>query len=366
MKGIGFWDICCSQGSWGLKAIKLADHLLGGVIAFCLPGREGHNPRFRSGALRLLVIRPGGMGDAVFLLPVIRELKRLGHSVDVLGERRNQEVFTSQEGLDVRVFCYDIWSQFRDVFRQEYDVVVDTEQWHYLSAITAYFLHVPCKAGFSTRPWRTRLFDVRVPYDQDEYELTCFTRLFGFLGIGMELSLNGSFKAYLTEISRVKETVNGVYAVVALGGSIALRRFTSDQASGLCRSLLEKGIGVVLLGGRDAAALAEKVLTTVNDARVVNCVGRTSLKQSAALIAQAQRFIGHDSGLLHIASALGVPSVAIFGPGNRAKWGPRGPGDKVVHAGLACSPCTRFGYTLSICHGKPMCIREDVLLENIF
>jgi ADP-heptose:LPS heptosyltransferase len=348
---VGLLDIILSQGTCQLKAVKLFDHIAGGFIARCIPSRKKRDVVVPAGGLRVLVIRPGGLGDALLLLPVIRQMRRSGHVVEVLCEKRNAHIFTSQEGLCARVFRYNVVKEFVNVLRQQYDVVVDTEQWHLLSAITAYFIQSHFKAGFATRSARRKLFDIQVGYDLKQHELRSFARLFEFLGVAMPLELKGSYQISSVEASLAREVVGGEYVVLALGGSIALRRFSLEQAQVICKDAIGRGLSVVFVGDKECLSLAQELVVRIKDKRSVNVVGRTTLSQAAALIAGARLFIGHDSGLLHLACAIGVPVVGIFGPGNKDKWGPCAPGDKIVSLGLDCSPCTRFGYTLSGCGG---------------
>ena len=79
--------------------------------------------------------------------------------------------------------------------------------------------------------------------------------------------------------------------------------------------------------------------------------------QSATLIQQSSLFIGPDSGLMHLACAVDVPVIAIFGPGNLAKWGPKGEKHKVITENVPCAPCTRFGYTVPTCKGSYHCMK---------
>jgi ADP-heptose:LPS heptosyltransferase len=55
--------------------------------------------------------------------------------------------------------------------------------------------------------------------------------------------------------------------------------------------------------------------------------------------------VSGDSGVLHLAVGLDVPTVSLFGPGIAEKWAPRGDIHRVIDHHLACSPCTRFGTT---------------------
>jgi ADP-heptose:LPS heptosyltransferase len=82
---------------------------------------------------------------------------------------------------------------------------------------------------------------------------------------------------------------------------------------------------ILLLGGEgDRGACAE--LATAAALPVVDLAGGTRLLQAAAVIELAQLFIGNDSGLGHIAAAVGTPTLTLFGPGDPARYHPWGPG----------------------------------------
>jgi lipopolysaccharide heptosyltransferase II len=109
---------------------------------------------------------------------------------------------------------------------------------------------------------------------------------------------------------------------------------------------------VVLVGGPGDASLAETIAHAAPDPparRIVNTAGRLTVRQSAALIRKAAALVTNDSAPLHLAQAVGTPTVAIFGPTTPAfGFGPRGPRDVVVEReGVACRPCSA--------HGPPVC-----------
>jgi ADP-heptose:LPS heptosyltransferase len=64
-----------------------------------------------------------------------------------------------------------------------------------------------------------------------------------------------------------------------------------------------------------------------------------SLAQAAALMARSDLYIGNDSGMTHLAAAVGAPTVAIFGPSDPRQWAPRGVKVSVLSLAVACSPC---------------------------
>jgi ADP-heptose:LPS heptosyltransferase len=79
-------------------------------------------------------------------------------------------------------------------------------------------------------------------------------------------------------------------------------------------------------------------------AEAVTLAGRLDLAGTAAIIARSALFVGSDSGLAHLAVALGVPTVVLFGPSDSLKWGTENSRHAVVRHDLPCAPCFIFGY----------------------
>jgi heptosyltransferase II len=100
----------------------------------------------------------------------------------------------------------------------------------------------------------------------------------------------------------------------------------------------------VVVGGPDDSALAMDIVTAA-PARAANAAGKLSLRASAALISRAAALVTNDSAPLHLATAVGTPVVAVFGPTvPQFGFGPRGAGDVALgREGLACRPCSRHG-----------------------
>jgi heptosyltransferase-2 len=89
-------------------------------------------------------------------------------------------------------------------------------------------------------------------------------------------------------------------------------------------------------GDRDAAREIESSLPP--DARVVNLIARTDLRLLAGVLARCDAFVSNDSGAMHLAAALGVPVVAIFGPTDDRVTAPPGGHDVLIHD-VFCRPC---------------------------
>jgi ADP-heptose:LPS heptosyltransferase len=97
-------------------------------------------------------------------------------------------------------------------------------------------------------------------------------------------------------------------------------------------------------------------LQALDDPR--NLTGRTSLRETCAVLARTRALVTGDSGPMHLATAVGTPVVALFGPTAKA-WGfhPSGPFDTVIERDLPCRPCSL--------HGSTMCKRGRECLTSI-
>lgn len=121
------------------------------------------------------------------------------------------------------------------------------------------------------------------------------------------------------------------------------KEWAADRYVDLMRRMVrDHRVQVVVSGSPDERARAGDLVTRCGDG-VFNLAGRTSLGEYGALLARAAVFIGVDSAGMHIAAAVGTPTVLIFGPSSDADWAPRGPIHRVVRAGMPCEPCHRKG-----------------------
>lgn len=347
-----------------VRGMKRLDTVAGSALARLLPRPRipAAMPAMTGG---LLLIRPGGIGDAVHLAPAIRLLaERFPHApLDVLAERRNAGAFALCPGIR-ELYQYDRPAQLLQVLGNRYDVVIDTEQWHRLSAVVARGVRAPVKIGFAGNE-RARLFTHTLPYAHEDYETASFLRLLAPLGIDGEVPPEEPWLQVpedalaVMKLQLPEPPAAGRRVVIFPGASIAERRWGTERFREVACWCLDHGHQVVVVGGDADRADAGAI---VSGLPAVNLAGETTLAETAAVIALADLVVSGDSGVLHIAVGLGCPTVALFGPGIAAKWAPRANRHVVLDKRLACSPCTRFGYTPACPHGV-RCLREIVVAD---
>jgi ADP-heptose:LPS heptosyltransferase len=110
--------------------------------------------------------------------------------------------------------------------------------------------------------------------------------------------------------------------VIHPGAASGARRWPAERFAEVARAEVAAGRGVVLTGGAADVALAEEVAHQAGGDGILVYAGRTDMLELAAVIAAAGRVVCGDTGVGHLATALGTPSVLLFGPTSPARWGP--------------------------------------------
>ncbi len=345
-----------------ISILKTADNLIGSKIIRLIPPASPVT-HFKL-CKRILVIRPGGIGDAVLLIPSIINLRQHFPDaiIDILAEQRNAAIFSLSPEIN-KIYNYDRPRELYDCIYNNYDVVIDTEQWHCLSGIVARLCRAPLTIGFATNE-RARLFNFPVFYSQDDYELVSFYHLLKPLRIEPKEDVRLPYLEIPSKVlDRARELLpdnwSSNFIVIFPGASIPERRWGVERFAAVASELEKHGLPMVVVGGKGDCASGELIC----GANGLNLAGKTSLAETAAVISLAKALISGDSGVLHMSVALNIPTVSLFGPGIALKWAPRGDRHIVINRLLSCSPCTKFGNTKS-CRVGTRCM-SDISIEEV-
>jgi ADP-heptose:LPS heptosyltransferase len=336
-----------------LRFLKLVDMLLGKLLCIALGFFDhalGLTPKDAALSLtpkRVLVLRPGGLGDFVYLLPTLKALKRRfpGALVHVLAEKRNQPAAALTDAID-DILAYDV-NPLRTIValvRGKYDVVIDSEQFHNFSAVLGYITRAPTRIGFKTNPFRNHLYTHLIDYSLKGHEIGEFAKLLAPFGIATVSPphINSFARDRIQAVALPLELAN--YVVVGPRGGERYRHWDSQKYAALVDFFAGTGRAVVLVGGRAETALVTDILRHVHHtAQVQSLVGKTSLLQLSRLLLQCDVFFGCDSGVAVLAGVLAPRSVGLFGSTDDAKWALTDDAHVVVRTHLPCSPCHLLG-----------------------
>lgn len=151
------------------------------------------------------------------------------------------------------------------------------------------------------------------------------------------------------------------YVVLHLYPKFNYKMWSDAGWLALARWIVARGFAIVLTGGNDAAELAYVERLATGMGAPLNLAGKLSLAESACVLARAHAYVGPDTALTHMAAALNVPTVALFGPTDPLQWGPWPKGHdarstpwhrlgdqashnvRIVQGNAACVPCRHEG-----------------------
>jgi heptosyltransferase-2 len=141
------------------------------------------------------------------------------------------------------------------------------------------------------------------------------------------------------------------------------KRWPTEHFAVLAQQLIKQNSNnqIVLLGGKNDYSLAQEITSQSKlVSNIHNWCGNTSLDEAIALIGMSKAVVSNDSGLMHIAAALQIPQVAIFGSSDPAHTPPLSDRAKIMWLNMSCSPCHKRVCPL----GHLRCLK-DILPEQV-
>jgi ADP-heptose:LPS heptosyltransferase len=150
------------------------------------------------------------------------------------------------------------------------------------------------------------------------------------------------------------------WVAVCTGGKLTSKLWPWERYAEVVRLLIEKhGVFPVIIGGGEDREVGEKLLSQWGTG--LCAAGELSVRESAALMESAQFYLGNDTGVMHLAAAVGRPCVAVFSardwPGI---WEPYGKGHKVLRFDVPCSGCR-----LAVCNQQLQCL-TNIQVQDVY
>jgi ADP-heptose:LPS heptosyltransferase len=167
------------------------------------------------------------------------------------------------------------------------------------------------------------------------------------------------YEGHRREAERMRAAVGDEpYVVIHPGSPMSTKRWEPDRFAHTARILRATGLRIVLTCGPGEEYIVGQVARGVPNAVIL--FGLT-IPELAELIRGARLFMGHDSGPMHLAAAVGAPTVAIWGSSDARRWHPWSVAHRVVQNPFECNPCP--GYRCLVAE-TPLCI-ESVTVEQV-
>jgi len=230
------------------------------------------------------------------------------------------------------------------------------------SALLAWLARIPRRVGFRGAPG-SPLYTERIPEPPGTFTRreAALARAFGGEPRPMRLVPRADWVRAAED--RLRGEAVARFAALCIGSEWETKIWPPEHFAALADGLAERGFLPVLLGGPREKPLAEAVQARAG-ARCADTTGN-SIGEALAILSRCAVCVGGDTGLLHAARAMGVPTVALFGPTDPRAHDP-GPRQRVVALGLECSPCSAHGQRRCPL-GHHRCLRDlqpDLVLEQ--
>jgi heptosyltransferase-2 len=313
-------------------------------------------------ATKILVMRYRFIGDTVLTVPFLRNLRAAypAARIDLMLEPFSGQVIEGCPYVDriipfefKTIHAYSTPSQrgrisgyihyWKMIRAQRYDAVFVLKR-SLSSALLALAAGVPRRVGFSTEGRGFALTDP-VLYRQDQHEVENFLDCLRVLDIPVQsrdLELWPSSEGGRKVSSLFIEAgwkPEDLKVVIHAAASLPAKQWPLDRFAEVMAALKKKRtVRFIYTGAKSDAALYEEIEKR-GPFEGLNLCGLTNLHENLSVYRAADLFFGVDSGPMHMAAAVGIPVIALFGPTDERKWGPWGDGHAVITKRLLCHPC---------------------------
>ena len=301
---------------------------------------------------KILLIRLSSLGDIVLTTPAIRAIRAhfpnayiamlvAKQSADILQQNPhlneiiqfNRSVKDKDTGEMLRIIR---------ILRQRKFALTFDFQRKFRTELLMYF------SGASERIGKGKLCTIRVPEQGNKHAIEHYFDLLHAAGIPAE---NRQLELFLAESERAdvhhsfeEAGITEMELKVGLfpGAGWKLREWMPERFAAIGDRLIRHfKAQVIIFGGPKEIDLVHTVSNLMNEP-AIPFAGKLHIRQLAACIERCDLFLTNDTGPMHIASAVGTPTVALFGPGNHIRFQPLGDSHTVIRHDVPCSPCKQF------------------------
>lgn len=314
--------------------------------------------------MKIIFITLSNIGDVIMSLPALDKLIACCPKAEftvVCGERaaglfegslfvKRVVIYNKQKGLAGKI------NLFQQLNKDRYILVVDLKNT---------ILPLLLSAEFKTYPWDKAPVTIAHMTDRFLCRIEKFTRSMpneAGLNIKNSLSIGPEERSRIAEVlDSTPITTNDKLAVISAGARSHIKRWPADKFAKLAdRLITELGFKVILVGDKDDIPVCDSVEKNMKNS-AANLCSKTTLKTLAALLERASLVVSNDSAVMHLASYVDVPTLAVFGPTDENKYGPWSQKNSVVKSYLDCRPCMN-----AQCASSELACMEKIEVEEVF
>lgn len=342
-----------------LAASPLENQTVAGVTGETMKLKSGHTLP-RAGVERILIRGTNWIGDAVMTLPALSAVSKTYPEARtaILVKPWVADIYRLCPHVD-EVILYErpgihdgtggILRLARELKAKNFHLAVCLQN-AIEAAIIARLAGIPLRAGYNsdgrgfllTHAVR-RTEAIRKVHQRDYY-------LAMVRALGCEEGEGGPYLRLSAEDGRSAEQLLRSYGIGAGSLLVGLapgatygpaKKWFPERFAALADRLKEEFPAQIILFGSDADKETTKAVQQAARQPFIDLAGKTNLRMVVSLIALCRLFVSNDSGLMHVAGALNIPTIAVFGSTNPITTAPLGEKSVIIYKGVECSPCLK-------------------------
>lgn len=301
---------------------------------------------------KILLIRLSSLGDIVLTTPAIRAI-RLHHPnayIAMLVAKQSSCILQHNPHLN-EIIHFDRIARNKDtgemyrilriLRKQKFSLSIDFQR-KFRSEILMYL------SGATERVGKGILSTIRVPESGNKHATEHYFDLLHAAGIPaedrqLEVFVHESERSKANQLFKHEGIIEGDLTIGLFpGAGWKLREWMPERFATIGDKLVTTfNAKVVIFGGPTDVDLVNHIVNTM-DEYAYNFAGKLNLRDLASCVEKCDLFISNDTGPMHIATAVGTPTVALFGPGNHIRFQPIGDIHTLLRHDVPCSPCKQF------------------------
>ena len=302
--------------------------------------------------MRILLIRLSSLGDIVLTTPVIRSVRAhfpdayiamlvAKQSADVLRENPHLDEIITFDRLAKNKNTGEMLRVVRILRERKFTLAIDLQRKFRTELLMSL-------SGAAERVGKGRLCTARVRERGNKHATAHYFDLLHAVGIS---AVDQRLEMFFASSERVDAaqrfdaagiTETGLKVGLFPGAGWKLREWMPERFAAIGDKLVQHfNANVLIFGGPRETELVHAVADLM-DKRAFTFAGDLQIRELAACIEKCDLFLTNDTGPMHIAAAVGTPTVSLFGPGNHIRFQPLGELHQTIRHAVPCSPCKQF------------------------
>ena len=311
------------------------------------------------GIREILVRGTNWIGDAVMTLPAIAVIRKTWPQaqISVLAKPWVADIYGESNDVD-RILNFEDPGRHQgpsgkirlagEIRQYRFDMAILLQN-AIEAAIIARLAGITIRAGYNSdaRGWLLTHSVCRTPAIRKIHQIDYYLEMVKALGCdssgrNLHLDLRPDTRALADAWLTAPESKHQLIIGMAPGATYGpAKRWPVDRFTAVAAEIIRKyPATIILFGSKQDREITDSIAARIQG-HCLNLAGKTSVREVMALISRCHAFITNDSGLMHVAGALNVPTIAIFGSTNPITTSPPGKRNIIIRKPVDCSPCLK-------------------------